>query len=188
MADAILNWARAEGIRRRRGDGRFVLPDEPLLQEWTNILNRFWLSGTDRLKWVDAVMNNARMAADLASEWRNWSFLTLQVQLAAERTRLPADNSVLNVEDVVPLPPEDPDCEWARAKAAVRAEIGEIPFGNWFASSRQTARTESSIIVELPNAQTKTFIEMDYLGVLTRAVLETGIPQVEFAVRDSCSA
>ncbi len=107
------------------------MPEEPLLQEWTEILNRFCPDPATDSEWTEAVMNNAKFAADKASDWRNWSFLTLQVQLAAERTRVAAPNPLLDACDGDPVPPEDPDCEWARAKQLIRAEIGEIPFGNW---------------------------------------------------------
>ena len=34
---------------------------------------------------IFSVLDIARTAADRAGDWRNWSFLTLQIQLAVER-------------------------------------------------------------------------------------------------------
>lgn len=183
-AAEILRWAHAEGIRRRRADGGFGLPDETSLQEWTEILNQFCPDAVIRSEWTKAVMNHAKFAADKASDWRNWSFLTLQVQLAAERTKCTSPSLPSDVREADPLPPEDPDCAWARVKERIRATIGDIPFANWFASSRQTSLQEGSIIVELQSLQTKEFIEMDYLDVIAQAAQGCGISQVEFSVRD----
>jgi hypothetical protein len=182
-AAVILRWAQAEGIRRRRTDGGFGLPEEQTLHEWSEILSRFCPDQTIRSEWTKAVMDNARFAADKASDWRNWSFLTLQVQLAAERTRVTAPSPLLDVSDPERLPAEDPECHWARAKELIRAEIGDIPFANWFASSRQTNREETTVTVELPSTQTREFIEMDYLNVIARAAQSCGILGVNFTVR-----
>jgi hypothetical protein len=87
-ASAILDWAKARGIRRRRADGDVGLPDEAVLRDWATIIDTLCPPDSDRDQWITAVMNNARNSADSADQWRNWSFLTLQVQLAAERTRM----------------------------------------------------------------------------------------------------
>jgi chromosomal replication initiation ATPase DnaA len=108
----------------------------------------------------------------------------LQVQLAAERTTMAPTNPLLDVTRRYNSSPEDPDSEWARAKEVIRAEIGEIPFANWFACSRQTDRDETSIAVEVPSAQTREFIEMDYLDVIAQLAQICRMLRVDFLVRD----
>jgi hypothetical protein len=179
---AILQWAQAQGLRRRRADGGFGLPDESLLREWTEILTRFCPVESDRADWARAVLDNAKSAADRASDWRNWAFLTLQVQLAAERTSVVVANPLCEVSDTDALPAEDPNCEWARAKQLIRAEIGGIPFANWFDLTRQTSGDHASITVALPNSQTKEFVEMDYLPLIQRACSVFGVSQVHLTV------
>jgi hypothetical protein len=43
------------------------------------------------------------VSADKSGDWRNWSFLTLQVELAAEGTRMAIRNQLFDVYD--PEPP-----------------------------------------------------------------------------------
>lgn len=80
----IMNWAKSENLRRMRDDGRLGLPQASQAARWAAILTDHDLS-QDRD--VCAVMAAARAGAEKASggEWRQWSFLSLQVQLAAER-------------------------------------------------------------------------------------------------------
>jgi hypothetical protein len=68
---------------------------------------------------------------------------------------------------------------------AIRQQIGEIRFENWFAASRQTAVEGSSITVELPKLQTKASIDLDYLDLAGQAALAVGISGVKFAVSEA---
>ena len=178
----ILSWAMNEGIRRRRADGAVGYPEQALVDEWAAILNGFCPLDSSRDVWIRSVMENARTAADRTHDWRNWTFLTLQIQLAAERTRSIEAKSRPIVSDVPPALPEDPTCEWARIKTEIRRAIGEIPFTNWFQASRQTAYNGGSVTVELTDVQTKAYIETEYLDVVAYVSSTFGVSEVNFVV------
>ena len=57
-------------------------PEKDHLQQWAGILNH---RGIAEPEIIFAVLDSALTAADRLGEWRNWTFLTLQIQLAAER-------------------------------------------------------------------------------------------------------
>ena len=73
-----------------------------------------WIRGTGE---IYAVLDAARKAADQSGEWRAWAYLTIQVQLAAERH----DFGEMQPKQVVRaesagIERED-EREWTRAKA-----------------------------------------------------------------------
>jgi hypothetical protein len=95
---------------------------------------------------------------------RSWSFITLQIQLAAEQiekdclpcpaeTRLPQN----------PLLPEEPDSAWAKANAQISRQISEIAFG-------------------VPDEPTKLWLESEYEAVINEALLDLGIEEIRFVV------
>ena len=121
-------------------------------------------------------------AATRSGEWRNWSFLTLQVQLATERFRTVSAEPAVTEVLALSLPEEDPSCHWAKAKENIRIRIGEIPFANWFECTRQVGQQEGRVTVAVPDDCSRLFIEAEY-GDLTRSVLaEFGIDQIELTV------
>src|SRR5262249_16695428 len=135
---------------------------------------------------VFAVLDAARAAADRSGEWRNWNFLTIQVQLAAERFEV--DKSASARESAMPaakMPEEEPVTEWARAKGQIRSQIPEIQFSNWFAGTRQVRRCGTQILVEVPDEPTRSFLETEYAAVARCAVSSFGIHEVSYIVRDT---
>src|SRR5215831_6887919 len=87
-----------------------------------------------------AVMDAACNSAERAGEWRNWAYLTLQMQLAAERLHASATPLVAVPQSPHEQAEEDPDCDWTAAKAKIRSQIPETAFLNWFAPTRQVER------------------------------------------------
>jgi hypothetical protein len=87
VQDGIMEWIKAENLRRMRDDGGFGPPAASQVTRWAAILTDLGLSEESDVR---AVMAAARAGAEKASggEWRQWSFLSLQVQLAVERYRL----------------------------------------------------------------------------------------------------
>jgi Helix-turn-helix domain len=81
-AQTILRWAETRSVLRLRSDRQVGLPEKEHLRQWAETLGR---AGLDEERQTFVAMDDARAAADRAGEWRTWAFLTLQVQLAAER-------------------------------------------------------------------------------------------------------
>ncbi len=154
VTQAIRGWATERGVQRLRGDRRLGLPDNEQLERWATICVR---KGILDLGDVFAVFDAARAAADRSGEWRNWSYLTIQVQLAAERYRLEKSPPArLRLTAAAPMPEEEePSTEWAKAKGQIRGQIPEIPFLNWFSGTRQIERCGANILVEVPDEPTR---------------------------------
>jgi hypothetical protein len=84
-AKIILRWARERRVQRLRSDRTVGAPERDLLTQWIAILDGMEIKSAEQ---IFSVLDIARAAADRASDWRNWSFLTLQIQLAVERERM----------------------------------------------------------------------------------------------------
>ena len=83
-AEIILRWAKDRSLKRLRSDRLMGFPDEVLTIEWAEILERARIKDEEA---IYALLDAARVGADRADCWRNWSFLTLQIQLAASSIR-----------------------------------------------------------------------------------------------------
>jgi hypothetical protein len=183
VTQAIRGWATERGVQRLRGDRRLGLPDDEQLERWATICGR---KGIRDLGDVFAVFDAARAAADRSGEWRNWSYLTIQVQLAVERHQLDQSPPArLRLTAPAPMPEEDePSTEWAKAKGQIRGQIPEIPFLNWFSGTRQIERCGAKILVEVPDEPTRSFLESEYDAVARDAVSGFGVHEVCYVVRD----
>ena len=178
--ETISHWARERGIQRLRMDRRIGAPDKQHLRQWSRILEQRAIAQPEI---ICALLDSARAAADRSGEWRNWSFLTLQIQLAVERWR-PQTPPPETIGPERTLVKEDPASEWAIAKAKIRTQIGEIPFSNWFAQTRQIGRQGRQIIVTAPDDSSRFFVEAEY-GNVTRTVLaELNIHEIHWTVRE----
>ena len=150
-------------------------PEDEHVLQWSGIFDK---RGIKEFEVVFAVLDSALASASRSGEWRSWGYLTLQIQLAAER---------LPVQEF--LPPtscgpsrasldEDPTCDWAKAKAKIRDQIGEIPYMNWFAHTRQVGRFGAQITIAVGDEPSRDYLQAEY-GNLTHSVLaELGIHQI----------
>jgi hypothetical protein len=179
FAETISRWAEERGFQRLRSDRRVGYPDHQHVQQWSRILQQ---RGIAKAETVFAVLDAAVNAAARSGEWRNWSFLTLQVQLAAERLPAVSPAAPATAVPLWDLPGEDPACVWAIAKQKIRNQIGKVPFDNWFARTRQIDRHEGQITIAVWDEPTRFFLEAEY-GDLTRAALaEVGIDKIGLTV------
>jgi hypothetical protein len=127
-------------------------------------------------------MDDARGAADRSGEWRSWAFLTLQIQLAAERMNIGACHPVATRSQPAVAIEEDPICEWARAKAKIRTQLGEIPFMNWFDRTWQIDRCGTALTVAVPDEPTRSYLESEYHGLIESMVSDIGVAVVRLVV------
>jgi hypothetical protein len=88
-AQAILDWASSRGLQRLRSDRRVGAPEKERLTQWAAICA---IRDINEPEAIVAVMDAARKAADRSGDWRAWSYLTIQVQLACER--IPAKDKI----------------------------------------------------------------------------------------------
>ncbi len=181
-AKIILSWARVRGIQRLRSNRIIGLPEDDLLQRWAAILDRAGIQDKDV---IVAVLDAARDAADRAGDWRNWSFLTLQIQFAAERTHIRQPASVTACGPSGVEMKEDQTCVWAQVKNKIRTQVGEIPFMNWFHRTLQTDCRDAEITIVVPDELTRTFLENEYRELIGSAVAGFGIQTVLFVLKDS---
>jgi hypothetical protein len=179
-ASVIVEWAKERNLRRLRSDGIAGFPEQDLLSKWAEILDG--LGVTDAARITD-VLDRARGAADRSGVWQSWSFLTLQIQLAAERTQANQPVAHMSCTEDFIEDPEDPKCEWAVAKSRIRALIGDIPFANWFELSRQTERHGTALTIAVPDKTTLDFLDIDYREVITKAISPMGLETVHVIVR-----
>jgi hypothetical protein len=133
---------------------------------------------------IFSVLDIARAAADRSGEWRNWAFLTLQIQLAAERLDSTRTQSVIDVPSPRTPLPEEPDSVWAKAKAHIRSQIPEKAFLNWFVCTRELVRCGSRIEVGVPDEVTSEFLSEEYHQVTRTALSDLGIDEIRFVVFD----
>lgn len=179
-AETIGRWARQRGLQRLRSDRRVGYPDHEHVREWSQILERQAIGEPEK---IVSVLDAAVTAAGRSGEWRNWAFLTLQVQLAAERLPNLAPQPAMPASCACELPEEDQSCDWAKAKQRICARIGEVPFANWFERTRQLERRDGHITVAVPDEPSRVFIEAEY-GNVTKSVLATfGIEEIALTVR-----
>ena len=167
------------GIQRFRSDRRLGPPDKEQLEQWAGMC---LARGLISLKDVFAVLDAALIAVDRSGEWRNWNFLTIQVQFAAEKARHVNDSPAQCVTTLA-LPEEAPRTEWAQAKGWIRSQIPEIPFLNWFDCTRQVGRCGKEILVEVPDEPTRLFLETEYADVARGAICNLGVEEVRYVVR-----
>jgi hypothetical protein len=131
---------------------------------------------------IFAVLDAAVTAATRSGEWRNWAFLTLQVQLAAERLpKLPLAPSSPTTSPC-DLPEEDPTCDWALAKQKIRNRLGQIPFANWFEHTRQICKHDAQITVAVADDTSRCFLEVEYGNLVQSVLVELGIEGLELTV------
>jgi hypothetical protein len=172
----------AVSLQRLRSDRRLGLPEKGQREQWAGICER---RGIHRADDILAVLDTARVGVNRPGEWRNWNFLTIQVQLAAERFQV--DESQSAQECLIPDAPrmeEDPTTEWARAKGQIRESIPKIPFLNWFDGTRQIQRCGTRVLVEVPDEPTRSFLEREYAREIRCAVARFGIEEICYVVRD----
>jgi hypothetical protein len=124
-AQTISRWAQDRGIQRLRTDRRLGPPEENHLRQWAGILNH---RGIAESEIIFAVMDSALTAAKRSGEWRNWTFLTMQIQIAAERVPSGAQLQQTTSTAAHAVVRDNPSCDWAIAKAKIRTQVGEIPF------------------------------------------------------------
>jgi hypothetical protein len=176
-AQTIRAWATERQIQRLRADRRLGLPEKEQVAAWVDILAS---RGIEESRGILAVLDAALVGADRSGRWRHWSYLTLQIQLAAERLQpgktatLPATQSPREPEK------EDRGCEWVAAKAAIQAKISETAFLNWFAPTRQVDRLGSVLTVLVPDEPTRCCLLSEYGHITKSAVSSFGIEEVRF--------
>ena len=172
-------WAQERGIRRLRTDRRLGPPEEDHVRQWAGILNHRGIAEPES---IIAVMDSAFGAANRSGEWRNWTFLTMQIQIAAERVPPRAQlRQAISPPEYVGVT-DNPSCEWAIAKAKIRTQVGEIPFMNWFDTTRQVERQGGQITISVSDEPSRIYLEAEY-GTLTRTVLaELGIHEIHLSV------
>ena len=180
-AQTIRAWATERQIQRLRTDKRIGLPEKEQLSQWAAILDTRGIGESDR---VFAVMDAACNSAERAGQWRNWAYLTLQIQLAAERLHVGAIPQVAVSQLPYKQGEENPDCDWTAAKAKIRSQIPETAFLNWFAPTRQVERRGTPITVAVPDDSTRCYLTAEYNHVTKGALLSLGIDEVEFIVQD----
>jgi len=179
-AQTIRAWAADRRIQRMRSDKRIGLPEKEQLAQWAAMLNSQGIEEADK---VCAVMEAAYHAAERGGEWWNWVYLTLRIQLAAERLHI----SAIRAEEVSQFgyeqAEEDPDCDWTAAKTMIRSQIPETAFLNWFSPTRQVERSGTAITVAVPDGPTRCYLLTEY-DQLTNCVLSSlGIDEVRFVVQ-----
>jgi hypothetical protein len=176
-AQAIRDWATERRIQRRRNDRRVGSPEKERLAEWVAILDSRGIREPDD---VFAVLDRARSAADRLGEWRNWAYLTLQIQLAVERFQVcrARSEAVAGIARV----DEDPGCAWAAAKRMIRSRIPETAFLNWFAPTREVEKSGAVLTIAVPDEPTRCYIEGEYRHVTQSALASLGINEVHFVV------
>jgi hypothetical protein len=176
----IVDWAQKRKLQRLRSDRRVGVREKERLTEWLAIFEARGLTSEEQ---IFSALDAARAAADRCGPWRNWAFLTLQIQLSAERLegRTPSGLEPPRCPDP---PPEDGESIWAKAKTAIRCQIPEIAFLNWFSCTRQIRECGSRIEVAVPDEPTEAYLRQEYHHV-TRAVLsDLGVNEIRFVVRD----
>lgn len=179
FAETICRWAQERSIQRLRSDRQVGYPDQDHLAAWSRILEQ---RGVKKSEDAVAVLDAATAAATRSGEWRNWAFLTLQVQLAAERLRTVSPAPEVSTIPLWDIPEEDPACDWALAKQKIRDRIGRVPFANWFHRTRQIQRQEEHIAIAVPDEPTRLFVEEEYGNVMRAVLAEHGIEKIELAV------
>jgi hypothetical protein len=179
-AAMIVDWAQKRKLQRLRSDRHVGVPEKERLKEWLAIFEARGLTNDEQ---IFSVLDAARAAADQCGQWRNWAFLTLQIQLSAERLEGRTPSGVEPPTCADPLP-EDAESTWAKAKTVIRCQIPEIAFLNWFSYTRQMMDCGSRIEVAAPDEPTEAYLTQEYHHV-TRAVLsDLGVNEIRFVARD----
>ena len=178
-AQTISRWAQERGTQRLRTNRRMGPPEKDHIQQWAEILKH---RGIAEPEIIFAVLDSAVTAADRLGEWRNWTFLTLQIQLAAERVPSGSRPRQTTSPPGCAVVKDNPSCDWAIAKAKIRTQVGEIPFLNWFEPTRQVERQGGEITIAVSDEPSRIYLEAEY-GTLTRTVLaELGIHEIRLTV------
>ena len=177
-AQKIRAWAMKRGIQRLRSDKRLGLPKKELLVRWAEICVR---RGVDDVVGIFALFDAARAAADRSGEWRSWNFLTIQIQLAAERFQVEKSPPPPPCATPLALAAEESTSEWSQAKTEIRKQISEISFTNWFSNTRQITRCGMTAIVAVPDEPTRLYLESEYDALTRRVMCRFGVTEVRYS-------
>ncbi len=178
-ASIIIEWAQTRNVQRLRADRQVGLPEKEHLTQWAAILERWDLVDEHD---VFSVFDAARGAADRSGPWRNWAFLTLQVQLSAERFREHRPRSVERATPKFTLPSEESSSIWAKAKLRIRSQIPETAYLNWFSCTRQIVRSGSRVDVAVPDETTGAILNDEYQEISRAALSDDGVNEIRFIV------
>ncbi|HHY91744.1 MAG TPA: chromosomal replication initiator protein DnaA [Firmicutes bacterium] len=63
---------------------------------------------------------------------------------------------------------------WQRALAVMEQELGRTSFDNWLRPTRAVAIVASNLLIAVPNAYTREWLETSYSSLVQRALRETG--------------
>lgn len=176
----IVDWAQKRKLQRLRSDRQVGVPEKERLREWLAIFEARQLTNEEQ---VFSVLDAARAAADRCGRWRNWAFLTLQIQLSAERWEGRTRSGVEPPTCADPLP-EDAESIWAKAKTLIRCRIPETDFLNWFSCTRQMVDYGSRIEVAVPDEPTEAYLSQEYHHIMRAVLSELGVNEIRFVVRD----
>jgi len=168
------------GLQRLRRDRRIGLPEKDKLHEWVTILAG---QNIREPSTIAAVLDRALAFAKRSGPWRSWTFLTIQIQLAAEQLGASMISPAPSVPPPATVLEKEPPSAWAAAKARIRAQIPEIAFLNWFESTRQVERSGAVITVAVPDAPTAAYVASEYEFVIQDAASSEGIGEVRFVVQ-----
>jgi hypothetical protein len=176
----IVDWAQKRKLQRLRSDRRVGVPEKERLTEWLAIFEARGLTSEEQ---IFATLDAAREAADRRGPWRNWAFLTLQIQLSAERVE---GWTPPGVEHATCPDPRSEDAEsiWAKAKTVIRCQIPEIAYLNWFSCTRQIMDCGSRIEVAVPDEATGAYLSQEYHHVTHAVLSDLGVNEIRFVVCD----
>ena len=178
-ATMIVDWAQKRKLQRLRSDRRVGVPEKERLTEWLAI---FEARGLTEEEQIFSALDAARAAADRCGRWRNWAFLTLQIQLSVERWEADRSPSGVESQTCSAPPAEAQDTIWAKAKIRIRSQVPEIAFRNWFSCTRQIKEYGSRIEVGVPDEPTRAYLTQEYHQATAAALREMGISEVRFVV------
>src|SRR3954454_5435883 len=128
-SQAIRAWLASKGIKRLRSDRRVGLPEKETLDHWAGTLLE---QGIEEAGNAEVLVDHAVAAANRSGQWRSWNFLTLQIQIAAERWRASTIAEVRPANQTLEVRREEAPSDWKVIKSRIREGIPEIAFLNWF--------------------------------------------------------
>jgi hypothetical protein len=178
-ATMIIDWVQKRKLQRLRSDRHVGVPEKERLTEWLAIFEARGLADEEQ---IFSVLDAARAAADRCGRWRNWAFLTLQIQLSVERWEADRSPSGVESQTCSATPAEAQDTIWAKAKIRIRSQVPEIAFLNWFSCTRQIKECGSRIDVEVPDEPTRAYLTQEYHQATGAALRDMGISEVRFVV------
>lgn len=73
------------------------------------------------------------------------------------------------------IPADNPNSEWAKVKKALRNRLSPEGYDNWLDDTRQLSRSGASLLIGVPDAETRSWLITEYAEQIDDELAKVGL-------------